>query len=85
MYLWSIAVRINRRQIGYFAAVAKNVLRNIPIFGWAFKLIGFLFLSRSFEVRRGDGQPCGEAPASIRVLSSADTSKLVLHSRLRNR
>lgn len=51
VYLWSAAFRTGgRRQIGYFAAIVKSVLRNIPIFGWAFKLIGFLFLSRSFEV-----------------------------------
>lgn len=51
VYLWSAALRVGRKQVGYFAAVVKAVLRHIPIFGWAFKLIGFLFLSRSFEAR----------------------------------
>lgn len=37
---------------GHFNAVAKGVLRRVPLFGWLFKAVGFLFLARSWEADR---------------------------------
>jgi len=48
-FVWALAARLGPLQPGGFNAVAKDVLRKVPLFGWVFKLVNFLFLSRSWE------------------------------------
>lgn len=51
-FAWATAARVGVLQPGHFNAVAKGVLRKVPLFGWLFKLVGFLFLARSWEADR---------------------------------
>jgi 1-acyl-sn-glycerol-3-phosphate acyltransferase len=51
-FAWATAARLGVLQPGHFNAVAKGVLRKVPLFGWLFKLVGFLFLARSWEADR---------------------------------
>lgn len=47
MYFWPIASRIN--YVGYFRAVLKDVLRQLPGPGWAMSNMRFLFVGRKWE------------------------------------
>ena len=51
-FVWALASRVGPLQPGHFNAVAKGALRKVPLFGWLFKLVGFLFLARSWEADR---------------------------------
>ncbi|KAJ7296571.1 hypothetical protein O6H91_09G013500 [Diphasiastrum complanatum] len=48
MYIWNLAVRKDR--IGYVKYMLKSSVRNLPIFGWGFHILEFLFLDRKWEV-----------------------------------
>jgi 1-acyl-sn-glycerol-3-phosphate acyltransferase len=62
-FVWALAARLGPLQPGGFNAVAKSVLRKVPLFGWVFKLVNFLFLSRSWEA---DGAKIGAWTAAAR-------------------
>ena len=51
-FVWAAAAKVGVLQPGHFNAVAKGVLRKLPLCGWMFKLVGFLFLARSWEADR---------------------------------
>jgi 1-acyl-sn-glycerol-3-phosphate acyltransferase len=52
VFVWAVAARLGALQPGYFCAVAKGALRRVPLFGWLFKSVCFLFLARSWEADR---------------------------------
>jgi 1-acyl-sn-glycerol-3-phosphate acyltransferase len=52
VFVWALAARIGALQPGHFCAVAKGALRRVPLFGWLFKVVGFLFLARAWEADR---------------------------------
>jgi len=52
VFVWALAARLGALEPGHFNAVAKGVLRRVPLFGWLFKAVGFLFLARSWEADR---------------------------------
>ena len=52
IFVWAVGARLGMLEGGHFNAVAKGVLRRVPLFGWLFKAVGFLFLARSWEADR---------------------------------
>ncbi|KAK6946205.1 Phospholipid/glycerol acyltransferase [Dillenia turbinata] len=48
MYLWNLGLRKGRQ--GYIKYILKSSLMKLPIFGWAFHLLEFVFVERKWDV-----------------------------------
>ena len=69
VFVWALAARLSALEPGRFCAVAKGALRRVPLFGWLFKGVGFLFLARSWEAdRHRMGAWCAAALRSARPM-----------------
>ncbi|MCO5597627.1 hypothetical protein L7F22_051708 [Adiantum nelumboides] len=48
MYIWNLALR--KKRVGSVKYVVKSSVKNVPIFGWAFHVLEFLLVNRSWQV-----------------------------------
>mmetsp|Transcript_16491 Transcript_16491/g.22791 ORF Transcript_16491/g.22791 Transcript_16491/m.22791 type:complete len:289 (+) Transcript_16491:179-1045(+) len=66
-YLWTALARANPKRIGLFKAVIKSAIKQVPVFSWGLKAVGFLYLSRNWESDRAHIKEWAKSMAQDRL------------------